>query len=54
MAHEQFQLFPHSYKACVIGAGGAIGAAFCQAFQADKQCVYVKAISQSLGDDFNL
>lgn len=52
--HAEFQLFPHPYKACVIGAGGAIGAAFCQAFQADKQCVFVKAISQSLGDDFNL
>ncbi len=52
--HDGYQLFPESYKACVIGAGGAIGAAFYQAFQADPQCVLVKAISQSLGDDFDL
>ncbi len=52
--HDGYQLFPDSYKACVIGAGGAIGAAFYQAFQADPQCVVVKAISQSLGDDFDL
>jgi NAD(P)-dependent dehydrogenase (short-subunit alcohol dehydrogenase family) len=52
--HDAYQLFPHQYKACVIGAGGAIGAAFYQAFQADPLCVVVKAISQSLGDDFNL
>lgn len=52
--HAVLPLFPHDYKACVIGAGGAIGAAFYQAFQQDVQCVYVKAISQSLGDDFNL
>ncbi len=52
--HDGYQLFPDSYKACVIGAGGAIGAAFYQAFQSDPQCVVVKAISQSLGDDFDL
>lgn len=51
---EAFQLFPYPYKACVIGSGGAIGAAFLQAFQTDSHCVYVKGISKSLDDDFDL
>ena len=38
---------PHPYRALVIGASGAIGAAFVAAFEADPACAYVAAVSRS-------
>ena len=42
------------YKALVIGSGGAIGAAFAQAFYADPQCVHVELVSRGPHSDFDL
>ena len=47
-------LFDHSYKALVIGASGAIGAAFVKAFQADPQCEHVSVLSRTAHPDFDL
>ena len=50
-------LFERPYKALVIGASGAIGGAFVQAFNRDPQCQYVHAIARSAatsGDGFDL
>ena len=42
------------YKALVVGSGGAIGAAFAQAFCADPQCGHVELISRGSQSDFDL
>ena len=47
-------LFEHQYKALVIGAKGAIGGAFVQAFHLDPHCVHVSAISRSDLNGFDL
>lgn len=47
-------LFSFKYKALVIGAGGAIGQAFVQAFQQDPLCVVVESVSRSGGGQFDL
>jgi NAD(P)-dependent dehydrogenase (short-subunit alcohol dehydrogenase family) len=47
-------IFDSAYKALVIGASGAIGSAFVQAFQADPRCLYVQAVSRSDGSGFDL
>lgn len=40
-------LFDRPYRALVLGASGAIGHAFVQAFQADAHCTHVETISRS-------
>ena len=40
-------LFEKPYRALVLGATGAIGHAFVQAFQADAHCTHVETISRS-------
>jgi NAD(P)-dependent dehydrogenase (short-subunit alcohol dehydrogenase family) len=40
-------LFDKPYQALVLGAQGAIGHAFVQAFRADAQCVHVEPVSRS-------
>ena len=47
-------IFDSAYKALVIGASGAIGSAFVQAFQADPHCLDVQAVSRSDGSGFDL
>jgi len=47
-------IFDSAYKALVIGASGAIGSAFVQAFQADPRCLHVQAVSRSDGSGFDL
>ena len=47
-------IFSHEYKALVIGASGAIGAAFVHAFESDSSCSYVGKISRSEGSGFDL
>lgn len=47
-------LFEHPYKALVIGASGAIGAAFVKAFQADVQCVAVVSLSRTSHPGFDV
>ena len=42
------------YKALVVGSGGAIGAAFAQAFFADPQCDHVELVSRGSHSDFDL
>ncbi len=42
------------YQALVVGSGGAIGAAFAQAFCADPQCAHVELISRGSHSDFDL
>lgn len=42
------------YKALVIGASGAIGGAFVQAFRADPLCTHVEFVSRALHADFDL
>jgi NAD(P)-dependent dehydrogenase (short-subunit alcohol dehydrogenase family) len=42
------------YKALVVGSGGAIGAAFAQAFSADPQCAHVELVSRGSHSDFDL
>lgn len=51
---QHASLFSHEYKALVIGAGGAIGKAFVDAFQADGHCSAVIEISRSQGTGFDL
>jgi NAD(P)-dependent dehydrogenase (short-subunit alcohol dehydrogenase family) len=46
-------LFDPEYRALVIGASGAIGRAFVDAFQADG-CAHVEMISRSTGSGFDL
>jgi NAD(P)-dependent dehydrogenase (short-subunit alcohol dehydrogenase family) len=41
-------LFGRPYKALVLGARGAIGHAFVEAFQADANCTHVEVISRSV------
>ena len=40
-------MFEKPYRALVLGATGAIGHAFVQAFQADAHCTHVETISRS-------
>ena len=40
-------LFDKPYQALVLGAQGAIGHAFVQAFRADAQCAHVEPVSRS-------
>ena len=47
-------LFDTPYKALVIGASGAIGAAFVAAFQADALCTHVSCVSRSQSTGFDL
>jgi NAD(P)-dependent dehydrogenase (short-subunit alcohol dehydrogenase family) len=47
-------IFPFEYKALVIGAHGAIGQAFVQAFQRDSHCLLVETVSRSPGGLFDL
>ena len=42
------------YKALVVGSGGAIGAAFAQAFFADPQCAHVELVSRGSHSEFDL
>ena len=50
--HPLFAMSP--YKALVIGATGAIGQAFLEAFQADPDCTHVEAISRNADTGFDL
>ena len=45
-------IFDADYKALVLGASGAIGSGFVQAFQADPRCVHVQAVSRSDASGF--
>lgn len=47
-------LFEYDYKALVIGASGAIGRAFTNAFQRDPLCIRVDHVSRSTVDGFDL
>jgi NAD(P)-dependent dehydrogenase (short-subunit alcohol dehydrogenase family) len=47
-------LFDHPYRALVIGASGAIGAAFVEAFKADRSCSQVECLSRSSGSGFDI
>jgi NAD(P)-dependent dehydrogenase (short-subunit alcohol dehydrogenase family) len=47
-------IFDHEYRALVIGATGAIGQAFVQAFQSDLNCHHVETVSRSQGNGFDL
>ena len=47
-------LLESGYKALVIGASGAIGGAFADAFGADPQCGSVECLSRSSGGGFDL
>ena len=47
-------LFKNGYRAMVIGASGAIGQAFVSALQADASCTYVKSVSRSAINGFDL
>lgn len=40
----QLHSFPENFRACVIGASGAIGAAFVEALQDDPRCAHVTAL----------
>ena len=51
-AHPLFATSP--YKALVIGASGAIGQAFVEAFQADPNCTHVEAVSRNAETGFDL
>ena len=44
----------NTYRALVIGAGGAIGQAFVQALQGDPLCEYVESVSRAQGRGFDL
>ena len=46
--------FSEDYRALVIGASGAIGQAFVQAFQQDLRCAHVEEISRSHSNGFDL
>lgn len=48
------QTLGQAYRAAVIGASGAIGAAFVSALRADPACAEVLEISRSLTPDFTL
>jgi NAD(P)-dependent dehydrogenase (short-subunit alcohol dehydrogenase family) len=50
--HPLFATSP--YKALVIGASGAIGQAFVEAFQADPNCTHVEAVSRNTENGFDL
>jgi len=47
-------LFDRPYKALVIGAGGAIGHAFVDAFKADVYCHHVTCVSRVTSPGFDL
>jgi NAD(P)-dependent dehydrogenase (short-subunit alcohol dehydrogenase family) len=47
-------LFDTPYRALVIGSGGAIGAAFVVALQADPHCTHVQTVSRAQGTGFDL
>lgn len=55
MSHPDsaFSLFEQHYKALVIGASGAIGYAFVEAFNADAHCTHVETLSRS-DDEFDV
>jgi NAD(P)-dependent dehydrogenase (short-subunit alcohol dehydrogenase family) len=42
------------YKALVIGSSGSIGAAFVNAFKAERNCARVETIARAQNDGFNL
>lgn len=43
----QLHSFPENFRACVIGASGAIGAAFVHALQNDPRCAHVIALHRN-------
>jgi NAD(P)-dependent dehydrogenase (short-subunit alcohol dehydrogenase family) len=43
----QLHSFPENFHACVIGASGAIGAAFVEALQSDSRCARVIALHRN-------
>lgn len=47
-------LLAHSYRALVVGARGAIGAAFVEALQDDVHCHHVEAVSRAHNPGFDL
>lgn len=47
-------LFDHPYNALVVGASGAIGGAFVEAFQSDAHCVHVATVSRTHTPGFDL
>ena len=47
-------LFDSEYRALVIGASGAIGRAFVQAFREDPHCVHVESVSRTHSSGFDL
>lgn len=47
-------LLAHPYRALVLGAHGAIGAAFVRALQADVYCTHVEAVSRAHNPGFDL
>lgn len=47
-------IFKAQYRALVIGASGAIGSAFANAFANDKNCLHVEAVSRTLNPGFDL
>lgn len=47
-------LFDTPYRALVIGASGAIGAAFAQAFESDNNCTHVECVLRSHAQGFDL
>ena len=52
--HADAMLFEQPYSALVIGASGAIGAAFFDAFQKDPWCQHVHGVSRGQGLGFDL
>ena len=47
-------LFNHAYKALEIGASGAIGSAFANAFESDLYCTHVGVVSRAHASGFDL
>jgi NAD(P)-dependent dehydrogenase (short-subunit alcohol dehydrogenase family) len=51
---EQSSIFDTHYRALVIGASGAIGNAFANAFSNDPNCSHVEVVSRTLNPGFDL
>jgi len=51
---EQSSIFDTYYRALVIGASGAIGNAFANAFANDPNCSHVEVVSRTLNPGFDL
>ena len=49
-----FALFDHPYRALIVGASGAIGAAFVQALKQDRHCQHIHALSRQSAQGFDL